>query len=87
MSQGSSVESFLAARLQLQCGVTVLFGLVKAIHFQEADGSGEEKRREEKKELQEAAWIIVTWQPFSSDVTLRVENSNSGIMLCCCVPG
>ena len=42
MSQSASVEGLLVARLQLQRGVTVLFGLLKATQLQEANGSGEE---------------------------------------------
>lgn len=40
MSQGSSVKGLLVAGLQLQRRVTVASGLLKTIHFQEADGSG-----------------------------------------------
>lgn len=40
MSQGSSVKGLLVAGLQLQRRVTVPSGLLKAIHLQEADGSG-----------------------------------------------
>lgn len=30
--------------------------------------------------------IMVIWQPFSSDITLRLGSSNAGIMLSCCSP-
>lgn len=43
MSQGSSVEGFLVARLQLQSSVTVLFSLIKSAQFQQADGSKREE--------------------------------------------
>lgn len=44
VSQRSSVEGLLVARLQLQSRVTVPFGLFKAIQFQEANGSGEQQK-------------------------------------------
>lgn len=45
VSQGSPVESFLVARLQLQGRVTVLLGLFKATQSQEANSSEEEEQR------------------------------------------
>lgn len=39
MRQGPSVEGLLVVGLQLQSGITVLFGLLKPIQFEEANGS------------------------------------------------